>query len=642
MGSALLAALALRLPSRVSMLLAAYVALVANVGFVTLVLSPFHAVTATALLAAEAMLFAVALAVWWIRGQALPALAVPRIEPLTALMLVVITGVLAYELLLALTVPPNNWDSLTYHLARAAFWAQQHGMQWIPNAPSDRLNEFQPLAEQEILFLLVTCGSDVLYALPQYLAELAILVAVYGIARRLGFGVRGAVGSACLLSTFTLVTLEATTAQNDLVAASFVAVAACLMLGSTRTEALLAGVALGLGVGVKLTTVLVWPVLALLAWSRGRATAVRVFAGTVAGFATVGLGGYVLNLKHTSHVFGVGPSRDSAWPSWPGSLQVGLHVLYRLFDLSSLSNRLIAVLAVTGALCAMAALLYALRRGTSLVGAALVASAFFSPLIVLGAADALAFFARILHLRVADNSYFGHTNRKASEDYAAYGPLGSVLLVGMAIWIPVAYFRRRAGRAELALALALPCFLICLALSRRYDAFLTRFALVAVVLVAPLFARLFRSAAATVALVAVGAVVALVALRDDLSKPAAAHPWGMSEATALERTWQPIVGPAITSYNRDVPPRACVGAIVGGDEPSYILYGPKRRHTVRYLPSQGALPQAYRYGLFYVVINIASNGAAADEFRAAGWSIRPVADYWLLATAPNAGAGGCG
>jgi Glycosyltransferase family 87 len=635
----------LRLPSLVSTLLAAYLALVANVGFVTLVLSPFHAVTAVGLVAAEAVLCAVVFGTWWLRSRPVARVRFPPIDALTVLMLAVIACVLAYELVLALTVPPNNWDSLTYHLARAAAWKEHHGLQWIANAPSDRLNEFQPLAEQEILFLLVTCGSDALYALPQYLAELAILVAVYGTARRLGFGVRGSVGSACLLSTFTLVTLEATTAQNDLVAASFVAVAACLVLGTTRTEALLAGVALGLGVGVKLTTVLVWPVLALLAWWRGRATATGVAAGAVAGFAAVGLGGYVLNLAHTHHLFGAGPSRDSTRPSFPGSVHVGLHVLYRLFDLSSVSNRLIAGLAGAGVVGGLALLAWGVRRGRSPADAArpalVVALAFLSPLVTLGAADTIGFVARIAHLRVAENSYFGHTNREASEDYAAYGPLGSVLLVGMAIWVPIAYRRQRAGRAELALALALPCFLACLALSRRYDAFLTRFALVAVVLVAPLFARLFRSAAATVALVAVGVVVAFVTLRDDLAKPAAAHPWGMSRAAALERTWQPMVGAVIRGYNLDVPPRACVGAIVGGDEPSYVLWGPKLRHTVYYLPSLGALPQAYRYGLFYVVISVAANAPSADEFKAAGWGIRPLAGYWLLATAPHAGAGEC-
>src|SRR5205823_11078764 len=120
-ASALLAAAALRLPSFVSRVLAAYVALVANVGFVTLVLSPFHAVAATGLLAAEAVLCGVAFAGWWLRARPVPTLRFPSIDPLTALMLAVLASVLAYELLLALTVPANNWDSVTYHLARAAF-----------------------------------------------------------------------------------------------------------------------------------------------------------------------------------------------------------------------------------------------------------------------------------------------------------------------------------------------------------------------------------------------------------------------------------------------------------------------------------------------------------------------------------------
>jgi Dolichyl-phosphate-mannose-protein mannosyltransferase len=629
----------LHLPSVVSTVLAAYLALVANVGLVTLVLSPFHAVSAAGLVAAEAVVCAGAFAGWWLRGRPVARVRFPRIDALTVLMLAVLACVLAYELLLALTVPANNWDALTYHLARAAFWAQHHGIEWITNAPSDRLNEFQPLAEQEILFLLVAGGSTALYALPQYVAELAILVAVYGTARRLGFGVRGAVGSACLLATFALVALEATTAQNDLVAASFVAVATCLMLGTTRTDGVLAGVALGVGLGVKLTSLLVWPVLALLAWSRGRATAVCVLAGACGGFAAVGLGGYVLNLKHTGHLLGYGASRteNTTSPSFPGSLHVGLRVLYRLFDLSSLSNRLIEALAIVG-IVAAAAVFARTRRFDSVW----VALPFLSPLVVLAAAHTLAFVARLVDLPVADGSYFGHTNRRANEDYAAFGPLGAVLLIGTAAWIPIAYVRRRADRAQLALALALPCFLVLLALQSKWNGFLTRFSLVAVVLVAPLFARFFRSAAVTVALIVTGAVIAFVTLRDDLTKPAAAHPWTFNQAQALARTWQPAVGSVINEYRRDVPSHACVGAIVGPDEPSYVLWGPKLPHRVYYLPSIGGLPQAFERGLFYVVISAAANAPSADAFEAAGWRIRPIAGYWLLATAPHAGAGECG
>ena len=162
--------------------------------------------------------------------------------------------VVVIALVLVLTAPANNWDSLTYHLSRVAAWMQHGGVYRIPNAPTPRMNEYQPLAEQQILYLFVAAGSGALFALPQYLAQLAILVAVYGAARRLGFEPRAAVCSALLLATFSLVAFESTTSQNDLVAASFPIAAACLLLGNGRFEPALAGVAVGLGLGAKLTT----------------------------------------------------------------------------------------------------------------------------------------------------------------------------------------------------------------------------------------------------------------------------------------------------------------------------------------------------------------------------------------------------
>ena len=82
-------------------------------------------------------------------------------------------------------------------------------------------------------------------ALPQFVAELAILVAVYGASRRLGFAVLSSTAGALLLATFSLLALEASTAQNDLVAASFPVVAACLLLGAGRSSRRSAGAAVG-------------------------------------------------------------------------------------------------------------------------------------------------------------------------------------------------------------------------------------------------------------------------------------------------------------------------------------------------------------------------------------------------------------
>ena len=84
----------------------------------------------------------------------------------------------ASSLLLVTTAAPNNWDGFAYHLARVAAWAQHGGIYWIANPPSDILNTRRPVAEQQIFFFFATLGKGRFFALPQYLAQLAGLVAV--------------------------------------------------------------------------------------------------------------------------------------------------------------------------------------------------------------------------------------------------------------------------------------------------------------------------------------------------------------------------------------------------------------------------------------------------------------------------------
>src|SRR5581483_302230 len=81
-------------------------------------------------------------------------------DPVTLAFAGFVVVLLAYELVLAVTVPPNNGDALGYHLPKAAAWAQHGGVYWIPDAPTVRINAFQPLAEQQILFLLVAAGGS--------------------------------------------------------------------------------------------------------------------------------------------------------------------------------------------------------------------------------------------------------------------------------------------------------------------------------------------------------------------------------------------------------------------------------------------------------------------------------------------------
>ena len=92
-------------------------------------------------------------------------------------------------------------------------------------------------------------------------------------------------------------------------AASFAAVAACFLLSGAPVEAVIAAFLPSLGLGAKLTTIVVWPVLAWLAVVRGRRALWLSVAGAGAGLLAIGCWGYVLNLAHTGHVLGHGGGR---------------------------------------------------------------------------------------------------------------------------------------------------------------------------------------------------------------------------------------------------------------------------------------------------------------------------------------------
>ena len=122
-ATSLLIAASLRLERLSSTLLAAYIALVAETTTLTLVLSPFREVRRTPLALSEVAVLALALVVWWGRGKpglglafAARTFAALIRNPVVFAFLAVVALALAYELVLVLPVPANNWDSLTYHL----------------------------------------------------------------------------------------------------------------------------------------------------------------------------------------------------------------------------------------------------------------------------------------------------------------------------------------------------------------------------------------------------------------------------------------------------------------------------------------------------------------------------------------------
>lgn len=592
--TALLTVASLRLEGAVP-LLAVYVLAAADIVGATELLSLVHFVRAEGYLAVQCVAAAAALTVWLRFGRPRPR--VPRLrlsplrhEPLLLFLGVAVVLALAYEAFLAFALPPNNWDALAYHLSRAAAWYQGHAVGWISGAHTDRENVFPPNAEMEILSTFVFVHGDRLAALPQYLAQLALLPAVYLTSVRIGFDRRGALLAALLTATLTEVALQASTTQNDLVVASFVACALALLLGGGRRELPVAALALGLGIGTKLTALFVVPVLLVFALfllpRRRLAELALCVAVAVAAFGSFG---YVSNLRHTGSVLG-GSAEINAYGSELTVKELGANVArdyWRFIDFSGYRpdpQTLEAIWQVG----------FAGFEGLGLP---------------------------------AEPSW---PNTTANEDISSFGPLGALLVVPLSLFFLIAGAMRRSTRFRVLLALALPLFVLELALVYHYNPYVGRFLLVPLALTMPLAAWLWPYRLLSTALAITGVVTLALGLALNEVKPAGLEgrkpAWTLARWEAQSQTRTPMRAPLSWLDDR-VPPNARVGVLLAVDDWDYPLYGPQLTRTLVPLRARDPLQEARRLGLRWVVLNrsrahvTGGRGWNAVVFRSSGWTV---------------------
>jgi hypothetical protein len=373
-SSAVGAAVLLRPRTWAVFALAAYVLLLGEVVALVELLSLWSAVDAGHLLALE-LVVALAVAVGLAAQRARRRVTLPRRpalrqalaelggRPLLALLLVGVGVAIFYELELALFTPPNNDDSLTYHLGRAATWYQRHRVDYF-NAHTQRENGSAPNAEILILLTFVFTHGDRLAAAWQWLAQLATLAGIYVIGLRLRLTRGEALFAALLFATLPQAALQASTTQNDLVAASLVAAAVAFLATEERWRYQLAALALGLALGTKLTVAFALPGLALVAAVLvPRRDWLRLLGWVVAAFALVGAYGYVLNVVHTGAIQGTGAAL-AAWEqhSWSGRLETLLHIPARLLVYWAPTNQDLAYFGPLGALALVPVLVLTLVR----------------------------------------------------------------------------------------------------------------------------------------------------------------------------------------------------------------------------------------------------------------------------------------
>ena len=169
--------------------------------------------------------------------------------------LLFIAGILVVTATVALVAPPNNWDSMTYHMARAAEWIQHQNIDFYPTS-IDRQNYQMPLAEFAIMHLQLLSGSDRFANSIQWLSFFMSIILVSLIVKEMSGSARAQILSALFAATLPMGVLQSTGTQNDLVAGAFCLMFAYFMLKMSSSAdnpqtILFAAISLGLALFTK-------------------------------------------------------------------------------------------------------------------------------------------------------------------------------------------------------------------------------------------------------------------------------------------------------------------------------------------------------------------------------------------------------
>ncbi|MCU0338708.1 MAG: glycosyltransferase family 39 protein [Spirosomaceae bacterium] len=121
-------------------------------------------------------------------------------------------------LFLAIYAPPNNTDSVNYHLARVVFWLQNQNVEHYPTVYIQQLYH-NVFSEYILLHVMALSGwEDYVVNLVQYVAMLGSVAVVSLLAQQLGLNTRLQVLVGVLQLTLPIGILESTTTQNDYLA----------------------------------------------------------------------------------------------------------------------------------------------------------------------------------------------------------------------------------------------------------------------------------------------------------------------------------------------------------------------------------------------------------------------------------------
>ena len=530
--------------------IAALVVAASDVVFVSIVLSPPHLVTRAGMLVGLAVIAVIAALAWLRRGRPRPPLpttdfATPlRASAPAAFLVVSAAAALLFQLYVGVRVAPSNWDSMSYHLSRAAYWLQNASFDHYAGASVRQLGA-APNAEILQAWTMLVSGTDRWVELVQWTALVGLALTIYSGARLLRFGPGASAFAAGLFVVLPMPIMQATTTQNDLVVSFFIVAAALFMARGIRDRHIgdlaVAGAAAGLAIGTKGTAFIAVPSLVAIAslsvsaYRPGRRVVGAGLACAAIGVVALGAFNYALNYKNTGDVLGgvkeqvVGPKSDA--------LENAVHDLWTFADAPGIDASWIEQL------------VHGPAEWT--VGG------------------------------IAGTGFAFSVDTRVQEDVSAFGLVGflvlPLVLIAVLLW-PVSW------RGSKTLALASLLYFGAFAVSIDENQWLGRLLISGVALAAPLFAVLARRAwiAGAVAAMAFASLVPCLvhnANKPVLVPPKALNVFGEDRVTQMTMV-RPEMAQVVRAVQRRIGRDAAIGFVGAEDSWDYPFFGAHREHRV--------------------------------------------------------------
>ena len=189
----------------------------------------------------------------------LPKLKFPKVNFLSSnivdkALMIAIIFIAVITLFIAGISPPNNWDSMTYHLSRIQHWIQNSGVHFF-DTNNFRQNLYSPFTEFIILHIEVLSNADIFANLVQWFCFIINMVVISLICKELHLNKTLQMLSSFFICSMPIVILQSSTTKNDLALSTFILLFYYYQLSGinscSKLNIFFSGLALGLGVLTK-------------------------------------------------------------------------------------------------------------------------------------------------------------------------------------------------------------------------------------------------------------------------------------------------------------------------------------------------------------------------------------------------------